>query len=77
MKIRRGAAPPRLRQTSITINIHIMKKYIVVKVCVILNQYEIVASYDSEEEAKEYTKMFNKYYETGETIYAYYELKGN
>ena len=54
-----------------------MKKYIVVKVCVIVNQSEIVASYDSEEEAKEYTKMFNKYYETGETIYAYYELKGN
>lgn len=52
-------------------------KYIVVKVCVILNKSEIVASYDSEEEAKEYTKMFNKYYETGETIYAYYELKGN
>ena len=54
-----------------------MKKYVVVKVCAILNQSEIVASYDSEEEAKEYTKMFNKYYETGETIYAYYELKGN
>ena len=42
-----------------------MKKYIVVKVCVIVNQSEIVASYDSEEEAKEYTKIFNKYYETG------------
>lgn len=54
-----------------------MKKYIVVKVCVILNKSEIVASYDSEEEAKKYTKMFNKYYGTGVTIYVYYELKGN